>query len=65
MSSASAGSPCPQCGKPVSLTVGSSETGDQLAAPSIECPHCGASLVRAIDGPADRGWRLAEDTGGA
>lgn len=61
MSSAVDESPCPQCGKPVSLTVPSSETGDQLSAPAVDCPECGASLVRAVDGHADLGWRLAED----
>ncbi len=58
-------SSCPQCGQPVSLTVGSAEGGDQLAAPATECPQCGAALVRDIDGRADHGWRLAEDAGEA
>jgi hypothetical protein len=61
MSSAVDESPCPQCGEPVSKTVGSPEDHDQLAAPSLQCPACGAALVRAIDGHADLGWRLAEE----
>lgn len=54
-------SPCPRCGTPVSVTAGRTEAGDQLAAPTLECPECGAQLVRAVDGPADRGWRLADN----
>jgi hypothetical protein len=51
---------CPSCGQPVSRTVAGHEKGDQLAVGTIECPHCGATLARDVDGPADRGWRLAE-----
>jgi ribosomal protein S27AE len=57
-------SPCPHCGEPVPVTVSTPERGDQLAAPDTECPNCGASLVRAVEGHADRGWRLARDANG-
>ena len=56
-------SPCPECGRPVSVTLATSETSDQLAADHSDCPHCGAPLVRAIEGHADRGWRVDERTG--
>lgn len=62
MTSAAANeSPCPRCGEPVPVTVRTPEPGDQLAVPDTECPNCGASLVRAVEGHADRGWRLAKD----
>jgi hypothetical protein len=51
---------CPSCAQPVSRTVAGHEKGDKLAVSTIECPHCGATLARDVDGPADRGWRLAE-----
>jgi ribosomal protein S27AE len=54
-------SPCPRCGEPVPVTVSTSEPGDQLAVSNTECTSCGASLVRAVEGHADRGWRLAQD----
>ena len=40
--------------------VGSSHGTEQLALSHTECPNCGAPLVRAVEGHADRGWRLAE-----
>ena len=57
-------SPCPQCGQPVSATAIEPESGDQLAVDRLECPKCGASLVRDVEGHADRGWRV-DETGGA
>ncbi len=56
--------PCPQCGKQVSVTLLTAEAGDQLAADRTTCPDCGAPLVRAVDGHADRGWRLGDESGG-
>ena len=56
--------PCPQCGQAVSVTLTTSEIGDQLAAGRTRCPSCGACLVRAVEGHADQGWR-AEDESGA
>ena len=56
--------PCPQCGQAVSVTLTTSEVGDQLAADRTTCPSCGASLVRAVEGHADQRWR-AEDESGA
>ena len=61
MSSAVDESPCPSCGEPVHVTASTSAPGDQVAVSNIECPHCGASLVRAVEGHADRGWQLDED----
>ncbi|MGB0096263.1 MAG: hypothetical protein WBP81_27455 [Solirubrobacteraceae bacterium] len=58
------GPPCPRCGQPVSTVVGSLEAGDQFAVDRRKCPKCGASLVRDVDGHADRGWRLDEEPGG-
>src|SRR4051795_7057256 len=52
--------PCPQCGEPVSLTLGTWETSDQIAAERTACPNCDAPLARAIAGHADGGWRLDE-----
>jgi|SRR3954453_20408192 hypothetical protein len=52
--------PCPQCGEPVSLTLGTWETSDQIAAERTACPNCDAPLARAISGHADGGWRLDE-----
>jgi endogenous inhibitor of DNA gyrase (YacG/DUF329 family) len=60
MSAAVYESRCPICGEPVSRTVTTGGAGDQLASDTVECPSCRAQLVRAIDGPADLGWRLAE-----
>ena len=57
-------SPCPRCGEPVPVTVTTPEPGDQWAVSDTECPSCGAPLVRAVEGHADRGWRLAQDAGG-
>jgi ribosomal protein S27AE len=56
--------PCPQCGQAVSITLTTPETSDQLAADRTRCPGCGASLVRAVEGHADRGWRLEDESGG-
>jgi len=55
-------SPCPRCGQPVSATATTSQAGDQLALARTQCPACGAPLARAIEGHADRGWRLAEES---
>jgi ribosomal protein S27AE len=57
---AGADPPCPRCGQGVPITVGDRETGDQLALGELECPNCGARLVRDVQGPADRGWRPAD-----
>ncbi len=51
---------CPRCGEAVSVTAGNRQAGDQLAVSDIDCPNCGARLVREMDGHADRGWRLAD-----
>jgi len=56
---AQADPPCPRCGHGVPVTVGDRETGDQLALGELECPSCGARLIRDVQGPADRGWRPA------
>jgi endogenous inhibitor of DNA gyrase (YacG/DUF329 family) len=56
--------PCPQCGQAVSVTLTTSETGDQLAADRTRCPGCGAPLVRAIEGHSDHGWRIEGESGG-
>jgi endogenous inhibitor of DNA gyrase (YacG/DUF329 family) len=56
-------SPCPSCEEPVHATVTAPEAGDQLAVDRLECPSCGASLVRDVDGHVDRGWRLAGGDG--
>ena len=37
---------------------------DLLAAERIECPNCGASLARDVEGHADRGWRIDEEPNG-
>ena len=55
---------CPQCGQAISTTVAPSEDSDQFAVDRIECPNCGASLVRDVEGHADRGWRLDDEPGG-
>ena len=55
---------CPRCGQPVSATATTGERGDQLAAERIECPNCGASLARDVEGHADRGWRIDEEPNG-
>ena len=52
--------PCPRCGRAVPLTVGDREAGDQLALRELECPNCGARLVRDVQGRADHGWRTAD-----
>jgi endogenous inhibitor of DNA gyrase (YacG/DUF329 family) len=54
-------SPCPQCGELVPVTVTTDDPAAQSAPPAVECPHCGAALVRAVAGPADQGWRLADE----
>src|SRR3954463_7333785 len=52
--------PCPQCGEPVALTLGTWETSDQIAAERTACPNCHVPLARAIVGHADGGWRVYE-----
>jgi hypothetical protein len=52
--------PCPRCGQPVPVAAGDRGAGDQLALSERDCPSCGTRLVRAVDGHADQGWRLAE-----
>ncbi len=63
MSGAVDTSPCPSCREPVPATVTTSQAGDQLAVDRLECPSCGAALVRDVDGHVDRGWRLADNGG--
>jgi len=55
---------CPRCGQPLSTTITTAQPGGQLAAARIECPHCGASLMRDVEGHADRGWRAEEEPNG-
>ena len=50
--------PCPSCGQAVPVAAGDRHAGDQLAVGERDCPNCGALIVRAVDGHADRGWRL-------
>jgi hypothetical protein len=57
---AGADPPCPRCGQPVPVTAGDREAGDQLAVSEMACPKCGARLVRAVQGHADRGWRAVD-----
>ncbi len=52
--------PCPRCGETVSATAGDRDAGDQFAVGERDCPSCGSRIVRALDGHADRGWRLAD-----
>ena len=52
--------PCPRCGEPVPVTGGNPEAGSQLALAEMDCPSCGARLVRDVEGHVDRGWRLAD-----
>jgi hypothetical protein len=52
---------CPRCGQGVTVTAGDRESGDhRLALGDIDCPGCGARLVREVEGHADRGWRLVD-----
>jgi len=60
MSDSPGESACPRCGQALSTTLGGSDSADQLARSRVSCPHCDASLVRAIDGHVDRGWQLAD-----
>jgi hypothetical protein len=53
-------SPCPACGEPVPVTLTTDDPAEQLAPEAVECPNCGASLVRAVSGPVDAGWRVVE-----
>jgi hypothetical protein len=57
---AGADPPCPRCGAGVPVTVGDRGAGDQLAVGDLECPGCGARLLRDVQGPADHGWRTAD-----
>ena len=52
--------PCPRCGRAVPVAVGDRAAGDQLALGEMDCPSCGAPLVRDVEGHADHGWRLAD-----
>jgi hypothetical protein len=52
--------PCPRCRQIVPATAGDREAGDQLAVGEMDCPSCGARLVRDVRGHAARGWRLAD-----
>lgn len=54
---------CPRRGQRVSTIVGASEAGEQLAVDRLECPNCGARLVRDIEGHGDRRWRRDDETG--
>jgi ribosomal protein S27AE len=56
--------PCPRCGQAVSVTTTTAEPGDQLAVERVDCPNCGARLARDVEGHADRGWRLDEQSNG-
>jgi hypothetical protein len=53
--------PCPCCRQPMSATTGDREAGEQLGLDEVDCPSCGAHLVRDVDGHTDRGWRPADD----
>jgi endogenous inhibitor of DNA gyrase (YacG/DUF329 family) len=53
-------SPCPRCGEPVPVTVTTENPAEQQAPTTTDCPSCGTPLVRAVSGPADLGWRLAD-----
>ena len=46
---------CSRCSQPVSAKAATGRPGDQLAAERIECPNCGASLARDVEGHLDRG----------
>ena len=52
--------PWPRCGQPVPVAAGDRGVGDQLAVNEMDCPSCGARLVRAVEGHADHGWRRVE-----
>jgi hypothetical protein len=52
--------PCPRCGEAVPVTTGDRGAGDQLALGELECPSCGARLVRDVEGHVDRGWRCSD-----
>jgi hypothetical protein len=49
-------------GQTVTLTT--SDIGDHLAADRTRCPGCGAPLGRAVEGHADPGWRVEDESGG-
>lgn len=51
---------CPRCGEAVPVAAGDRAAGDQLALDEMDCPSCGAPLVRDVEGHADRGWRVAD-----
>ncbi len=51
---------CPRCGEAVPITTGDRGVGEQSAPAEMQCPSCGARLVRDIRGPADHGWRPAQ-----
>ena len=63
MTTGSHEAPCPQCGQAVSVTLATAEASDQLAADRTRCPGCGAPLVRAVEGHADQGWRVEDESG--
>ena len=56
-------SPCPGCGHPVSVTIATEASSDQIAAERTRCPSCEADLVRAVEGHVDHGWRLGGRAG--
>jgi len=62
MSGAASTYACPQCGHGVPITAPTAdETGEQLALDQTDCSNCGATLLRDVDGHADRGWRLRDE----
>ncbi len=52
--------PCPRCGQAVPAIVGDRNAGDQSAVGERDCPGCGATIVRQVDGHTDSGWGLAD-----
>ena len=52
--------PCPRCGEAVPIAAGDRGAADQLVVGEMDCPSCGAPLVRDVEGHADRGWRVAD-----
>jgi hypothetical protein len=53
--------PCRRCGQPVPVVAtGDRADGDQLVLREVNCPSCGAHLVRSVEGHTDHGWSLGE-----